>query len=126
MGQILIRIVCGSFVSGVVLWTPPSGSTRTIQGAPPNAYKLYWLVNGEFCGSSMYILWSQMLKCQLQSQDDLTSPELAMTFVAVAITPAKSDTVCGMIIVFVVLAKLPNSFIYCSATLKFTASCPPG
>src|SRR6185436_9748771 len=49
-----------------------------------------------------------------------------ITDIAVAIIPATSAALVGRIIVFALIARLPNAATYCSATLKLTACSPPG
>ena len=45
--------------------------------------------------------------------------------IAVAMRPATSATLLGMMIVLVVLARLPNWTMYCSASRMLSASSPP-
>ena len=49
-----------------------------------------------------------------------------ITDIAVAITPATSAAFVGRIIVFDLIARLPNAETYCSAILKLTDCSPPG
>ena len=62
-----------------------------------------------------------------QSQAPLQRADhLSKTFLEIAKTLESSVRSAGTIIELFVLASLPNSLRYCSATLKLTASVPPG
>ncbi len=78
-----------------------------------------------YCSTAYHSKSRSKSKSRSRSQPQLFSSTVLITDVAAAITLAISVKFDGRIIVFPAFASLPNSFKYCSAIRKFTASFPP-